>query len=69
MVKIIADSTCDLSKELLAEYDISILPLHIVCQDEDYLDSVSISPEEIFEWSEANKTTTKTSAVGPGEAI
>ena len=69
MVKIIADSTCDLSKELLAEYDISILPLHIVCQDEDYLDSVSISPEEIFEWSEANKTTPKTAAVGPGEAI
>ena len=32
-VKIIADSTCDLSKELLERYDISVLPLHIVLGD------------------------------------
>lgn len=64
MVKIIADSTCDLSKELIEKYDISIIPLHIICQDEDYLDGVSMNPEQIFEWSEKNKTTPKTSAVG-----
>lgn len=29
-VKIISDSTCDLSKDLLEKYDISILPLHIL---------------------------------------
>ena len=69
MVKIVADSTCDLSKELLEEYDITILPLHIICNDADYLDGLSISPEEIFEWSEANKTTPKTSAVAPAEAM
>ena len=28
-VKIIADSTCDLPKELLDKYDIAILPLQI----------------------------------------
>lgn len=69
MVKIIADSTCDLTKELLEEYDITILPLHIICGDADYLDGFNISPEEIFEWSEANKTTPKTSAVAPTEAM
>lgn len=68
MVKIIADSTCDLSEELLAEYDISIVPLHIICGDKDYLDGVSISSEKIFEWSEENKTTPKTSAVSLAEA-
>ena len=68
MVKIIADSTCDLSKEILAKYDVSIVPLHIICQDEDYLDGVSISPEKIFEWSEKNKTTPKTAAVSLTEA-
>lgn len=67
MVKIIADSTCDLTKELLEEYDISILPLHILCQDADYLDSVSITPKQIFEWSEEHKATPKTSAASPGE--
>lgn len=30
MVKIISDSTCDLSPELIAKYDIDILPLHIL---------------------------------------
>ena len=29
MVKIISDSTCDLSKDLLEKYDIDITPLHI----------------------------------------
>ena len=30
MVKIISDSTCDLSQELLRKYEIDILPLHIL---------------------------------------
>ena len=29
-VKIIADSTCDLSEELLKKYDIAVIPLHIL---------------------------------------
>ena len=35
MVKIISDSTCDLSKDLLDQYDVSILPLHILCGEEE----------------------------------
>lgn len=30
MIKIISDSTCDLSQEVLERYDIDIIPLHIV---------------------------------------
>ena len=30
MVKIISDSTCDLSPELVNRYDIDILPLYIL---------------------------------------
>ena len=29
MVKIISDSTCDLPKELVEKYDISIIPLNM----------------------------------------
>ena len=47
MVKIIADSTCDLSKELLERYDISILPLHILLGEEEYLYGVNITPQEL----------------------
>nr|WP_317284007.1 DegV family protein [uncultured Sellimonas sp.] len=62
MVKIISDSTCDLSKDLLDQYDVSILPLHILCGEEEYEDGKNITPDEIFRWSEAHKTTPKTSA-------
>ena len=33
MVKIFADSTCDLSEELVKRYDITVVPLHIVLDD------------------------------------
>lgn len=62
MVKVISDSTCDLSKELLEKYDISILPLHILLGEDEYEDGRDITIEEIYEWSEAHKETPKTSA-------
>ena len=69
MVKIIADSTCDLSKELLERYDISILPLHILLGEEEYLDGVNITPQEIYNWSDRQKTTPKTSAPSLEDAV
>ena len=62
-VKILSDSTCDLSKELVERYDIEILPLHIVLGEAEYKDGEEISPDEIYEWADANKTTPKTSAI------
>ena len=62
MVKVISDSTCDLCSELLEKYDISILPLHILLGDEEYEDGRNITIEEIYDWSEANRQTPKTSA-------
>lgn len=68
-VKIIADSTCDLSKDLLEKYDISVLPLHIVLGDKEYKDGLEISPDEIYEWSNANKEAPKTSAAAISDAM
>ena len=68
-VKIISDSTCDLSKELVEKYDITILPLHILLGEDEYRDGVDITPEEIFRWSDENKTTPKTSAPSLTEAM
>lgn len=69
MVKIIADSTCDLSKDLLERYDISILPLHILLGEEEYLDGFDITPQEIYIWSDQNKATPKTSAPSLKDAM
>ena len=63
MIKIFADSTCDLSKELTERYNIGIIPLHIVMDGKEYRDGLEITPEEIFKWADANKTTPKTSAI------
>ena len=69
MVKIIADSTCDLSKDLLEKYEITILPLHILLGEAEYLDGVNITPREIYEWSDAHGATPKTSAPSQDAAM
>ena len=68
MIKIVSDSTCDLSKELIEKYDIQIVPLHILLGEKEYLDGVEISPDEIYAWADKNEDTPKTSAVGFEEA-
>ena len=62
-VSIITDSTSDLSKELLAQYDITVFPLHIHLGEKEYADGIDITPEEIYQWSEETKETPKTSAL------
>lgn len=62
MVRIIADSTCDLSQELLEKYGVAILPLHILLGEDEYEDGRDIRPEEIFRWSDEHGTTPRTSA-------
>lgn len=63
-VKIFADSTCDLSPELIARCHIEILPLHILLGDKEFEDGATITPDEIYAWADANRATPKTSAIG-----
>lgn len=69
MIRIFADSTCDLSKELLERYNITIIPLFIVLGDAEYRDGIDISREGIYKWSDANATTPKTAAPSIQAAI
>ena len=69
MVKIISDSTCDLSAELQKQYDVDILPLHIILGANDYEDGFGITPDELYCWSDASKQTPKTSACAVDEAM
>lgn len=63
MIHIVSDSTSDLSLELIQKYDIKILPLFVHLGDDEYLDGVNITPDEIFLWADKNRTTPKTSAI------
>ncbi len=62
MIKIVSDSTCDLSAELLERYQIRLLPLFVRMGETEVEDGPSLKPEDIYAWSDANKTTPKTAA-------
>ena len=47
-IKITADSTCDLSEELLRQWNISLIPMHILMGDESLLDGVTVRPADVF---------------------
>jgi DegV family protein with EDD domain len=53
MIKIMADSTCDLSDEVLELYDISIAPLTINIEGKIYKDRVDIQPDDFYGMMEA----------------
>lgn len=69
MIKIVSDSTCDLTKDLLEKYEVAILPLHIHLGEAEYEDGVNITPDEIYKWSDENKNTPKTAAPSIAEAM
>ena len=69
MIRIISDSTCDLSKDLIEKYGITIVPLHIVLGEDEFFDGVNIAPDDIYAWSDANNATPKTSATSIEEAV
>lgn len=48
--QITADSTCDLSDELLREYSIQLVPLTVSLGDKSFKDRVNVFPERIFSY-------------------
>ena len=62
-VRIVADSTCDLSPEQIREHGIVVLPLCIVMDGKSYYDGEEMTPQEIYAWADANRTTPGTAAV------
>lgn len=66
-VKIVADSTCDLPADLLARYDITILPLSINKDGRFYKDGIEITPKDIFAHVDAGGALCSTAAVNVDE--
>lgn len=60
--KILSDSTCDLSPDLVRQYDIGILPLIVVKADQEYLDGQTITPKDIFDHVAAGGSLCSTAA-------
>lgn len=49
-VKIVADSTCDLSAELIERYDVDIVPLYVNLGGEMYKDTPALGAGRIFDY-------------------
>ena len=65
-VRITADSTCDLSPELVRKYGIGIAPLSVIIDGEVFHDGVDVTPRDIFRAVEAGKSV-RTAAVNTYE--
>ena len=68
-IKITADSTCDLSLEIIERYNIDILPLYVVENEKSLRDGIDVSPEDIFDFVEKTGGSVSTSAVNTNDYI
>ena len=66
-LKILSDSTCDLSPALLAENDITLVPLTVVKGDAQFKDGVTITAADIFAHVAAGGDLCSTAANSIGE--
>ena len=65
-IRMTADSTCDLTPELIRKYNIGIAPLSVIIDGEVFHDGVDVSPRDIFRAAEAGKSV-RTAAVNTYE--
>ena len=66
-IKILSDSTCDLPLEVLEKYNITMVPLAVIKNGEQFTDGVNITPAEIFSHVAAGGDLCSTAAINIGE--
>ncbi len=66
-VRITADSTCDLGRELCEKQGIGIIPLHIHMGERSLRDGVDCTPRDIFAYTAATGSLCSTAAPSIGE--
>lgn len=68
-IKLISDSTCDLSPELVKKYDIEILPLYVTIGEEHLLDGVEVTPDDIYDYVDKSGKLPSTAAPNIGNFL
>ncbi len=68
-IKVLSDSTCDLPQELVEKYNITIVPLTVVKDDQSFSDGVDITPADIFAHVAAGGSLCSTAAVSVGDYV
>ena len=65
-VKIVTDSTSDLTPEIISELDITVVPLYVHFGDETYRDGIDLTTEEFYRKLTQSNILPTTSSVSPG---
>ena len=68
-IKITADSTCDLTAELLERYDVELFPLSVILNDNSLKDGVDVFPDDLYRHVETTGSLPTTSANSVGEYL
>lgn len=61
-VKMISDSTSDLSADLIARYSVGIVPLNVHLGEDEFQDGVNVTASDVFQYVEKSKQLPKTAA-------
>lgn len=69
MIKLIADSTCDLTQEIIERYNIGIAPLNIIIDGTTYRDKIDMTADEFFKVLPNLKELPTTSMPSPEEFL
>ncbi|MEG6510394.1 DegV family protein [Desulforamulus ruminis] len=62
-VAIVTDSTCDLDSDVLDHYNIKVIPLKVIYPQEEYLDRVNITPQQVYDRMPSETPTTSLPAL------
>jgi DegV family protein with EDD domain len=68
-IQIVADSTCDLTPEMIRDNNIRIIPLHVVFGDRTFRDGVDMTTEELYKKVELEGALPKTAAPAPADFV
>ncbi len=66
-IKLITDSTCDLSESLLKEHRIGVIPLYVNFGEESYRDGVDLNTDQMYDIVSQKGDVPKTAAASPGD--
>lgn len=66
-IGLVADSVCDLPKEIIAKFDIHIVPIYIKFGDVVYRDGIDITPNDVYHKLKDNGLVASTSSPSPGD--
>ncbi|HHX62399.1 MAG TPA: DegV family protein [Epulopiscium sp.] len=69
MIKIMADSTCDLPEDIVKKYNIGIAPLTITIEGKEYRDRIDLTPDEFYHILQTLEESPTTSMPSPSEYL